>query len=557
MRWLPLLAIAACSAAPPRDLTPKPAPPLVIETVPSAVPVASASAEPAPPPPDSPDVFAALALLPKVEQRTTAPAIGAKFGAKIAKMWDAKVGRTTFRTTMAKVGEVIVIGTHGDTLDKPNEVTDGIYLLEASTGKLRALLKTPGSGDRDVGGIAIDDERIFFTSDNGLVGMFEHSKFAWQQNLGGKVRPAPALGDFDRDGVMDVVAGNETGELAAFAGTTGMKLWSHQSGESDYGHKGYIGSPAIADVDGDGGDDVIAGGRDGVLEALRGSDGSVIWQLRQDSGIHASPSFADLDGDGKRELIASWSYGNLLVIDPKDGHALWGMQLEMDGGGIEGLFGSPVPIPGKPGLILQATSWWGKEDGVIGVGPIQRDFKSHEGRVSASAVVIDLDGDGNGEAIIGTEEGKLLAFGAAHGREELAKLGGKIEAPALLADVDGNGTTEILVASNDGLLTCFGTKVARAPIISRFRGDDPRNRGDFGSTPLGWVAPKTLPPREPKLAICCAAIEATANSAPPDRRVAFTAAAAACRALERTNQDRAQSIASLRSLLGNLPAACR
>ncbi len=253
------------------------------------------------------------------------------------------------------------------------------------------------------------------------------------------MRPAPALADLDGDGDLDVVVGDESGMLRALDGKTGKRLWAVATGGNDYGAKGFIGAAAVADLDGDGHPDVVAGARDGILSAYRGTDGGVLWQIANSSGIHASPIIADFDQDGHPEVLAAWSYGDVAIADGKTGDKRWATRLAQDSGGIEGLFGTPTPLPGAPGVLIAPTSWWGKEDGIIGVGVDERRFRSFEGRVSASAVVTDLANDGKLEAILGTEAGKLVALTADGGRAVLAKLGGPIEAPAMLADTDGDG----------------------------------------------------------------------------------------------------------------------
>ncbi|MEO6575347.1 MAG: VCBS repeat-containing protein, partial [Polyangiaceae bacterium] len=155
----------------------------------------------------------------------------------------------------------------------------------------------------------------------------------------------------------------------------------------------------------------------------------------------------------------------------------------------EGLFATPVPLPlPMGGVLVTPTAWWGKEDGIVEVGPLLRAYRTQEGRVSASAVVTDLNGDGIPEAIVGTEAGQLVALGKNGARTQLANLKGAIEAPAMLADTDGDGTYELLVASNDGMLTCFSTGSLAKPVVSRFRGESPQNRGALGAVKLvGWA----------------------------------------------------------------------
>jgi outer membrane protein assembly factor BamB len=412
--------------------------------------------------------------------------------------WTAKVGKTTFRTTMAQAGDKIVIGTHGSTLTAQNERDDAVYVLDAKTGTVKTTIATPGTGDRDVGGVAVDGDRVYFTTDNAqLVAATLSGQILWKAQLHGKVRPAPALADLDADGQVDVVVGDELGFLSAFEGKTGRRLWQKSTTANEYGAKGYVGGPAIVDVDGDGKDDVVAGARDGVLAAYRGRDGQVLWSVSDSSGIHASPVVFDADGDGRMEILAAWSYSSLRILDSKTGGARWSQQLEQDAGGIEGLFGTPVPVPfaaqaGAGPVIVAPTAWWGRDDGIIEVGPQRRAFRSKEGRVSSSAVVTDLDGDGAIEAIVGTESGQVLALGPNGTRAIVTAAKGAIEATPMLADVDGDGTFELLVASNDGSLTCYTTGSTAKPTVARFRGDTTHNRGAIAVKLSGW--PLTAPP---------------------------------------------------------------
>ncbi len=506
------------------------------------------------------------------EQRSTPPVHGWN-PQPLAKRWATRVGKTTFRSTMARSGDAIVIGTHGASLGGKNEASDGIYVLAAATGKQKKLIKTPGSGDLDIGGIAVHGENVFFTADNAAIGAasLATGKILWTATAHGKVRPAPALADLNKDGTLDVVAGDESGTLHALDGRNGAKLWSASTGANEYDAKGFIGAAAIVDIGGDGIDDVIAGARDGILTAYRGSDGKVLWQQQYPSGIHASPSTADFDQDGKPEVLAAWSYGQVAILDGRTGTPRWLTRLEQDSGGIEGLFGSPIPVPGKPGVLVAPTAWWGKEDGIIGVGVDRRVFRSFEDRVSASAVVIDLDNDGGPEAVIGTEKGKLVVLRVDGARGVLATLGGAIEASAFVDDVDGDGRYEILVASNDGMLTCFSTASTQKPVIARFRGNSPENRGDFGALKLGWRS-STRERAEGDFRgggsagtiridylSCCKALTDAATRAPAPENAELLRAAGVCNASAAAGTDRTEALESLEQKFrgkATLPKEC-
>jgi len=421
----------------------------------------------------------------RVPRQGATPALVPRPAPKLTLKWSAKVGKTTFRTTMALHGGKIVIGTHGATLAGKNEKSDGVYVLDAATGKLVTQIAVPGKGDLDVGGVALSGDRAFFSSDAGLVAAARlDGTILWTRALSGKVRPAPALANLRDKTKVDVVIGDEAGTLSALNGDTGEPIWTVETGQGSNGARGFIAAAAIVDLDNDGIDDVIAGARDGMLTAYRGRDGAALWRVFDDSGMHASPSILDLDGDGRREVLVAWSYSTIAVLDARNGAQLWGQSVQLDGAGIEGLFATPVPLPDSDGggVIVTPTSWWGKkEDGVVLVGPMQRNGKSIEGRTTSSSVVTDLDGDGTAEAILVSEAGKLISVTAAGTRAELASLPGGAEATPLLADLEGDGTFELLVSANDGLLRCYGTGSTAVPLVPRFRGSSPDNRGFLGS----------------------------------------------------------------------------
>jgi outer membrane protein assembly factor BamB len=417
----------------------------------------------------------------------------------LKKKWSTRIGRTTFRTTIGFAERLIVVGTHGASLSAVNEAADGVYALTPSTGKLARFIATPGKGDRDVGGVALDGTDVIFSTDNGQVvkASLLSGALTWSVTLAGKVRPAPALANLDGQGTLDVVVGDEAGDLHALDGSNGRALWVQSTGANDYDARGFIAAAAIADLSGDRVDDVIAGARDGVLVAYEGRTGSPLWQARGGSGIHASPSTLDLDGDGRLEVLAAWSYSRVAIFDGLSGSERYHQDLEQDAGGIEGLFASPIPLPASgSGFIVQGTAWWGGHragakhddiiDGVVLAGQSGREFRSNEGRVSASAVLMDLGDDGVWDAVLGTEDGELLAIGADGTRRVLAKLGGPIEATAAVTDVDGDGTFELLVASNDGLLACLETGSRVRPLLARFRGNGSDNRGQIDGAKLSF-----------------------------------------------------------------------
>jgi hypothetical protein len=62
-------------------------------------------------------------------------------------------------------------------------------------------------------------------------------------------------------------------------------------------------SPALADADGDGKLDVIFTAGDGIVRALKGTNGHLLWQYDTGRVTEAGPMLADLEGDGRQQAI--------------------------------------------------------------------------------------------------------------------------------------------------------------------------------------------------------------------------------------------------------------
>ncbi len=75
-----------------------------------------------------------------------------------------------------------------------------------------------------------------------------------------------------------------------------------------------LSSVAVADIDGDEGQEFVVGGADGWLYALDVADGQASWQMPLSSRVHA-PAIADIDGDGLLEVTTTTARSELIVVD--------------------------------------------------------------------------------------------------------------------------------------------------------------------------------------------------------------------------------------------------
>ena len=137
---------------------------------------------------------------------------------------------------------------------------------------------------------------------------------------------APAVGDLDGDGVTEVVAASLKGSLAVYHadGTMaeGWPFWLDRSlvigmGDSNNAYDyGFFGAPALGDLDGDGDLEIVIGSMDAYVHVFH-HDGTPLdgWpiELRHEydffgeltsngARIISSPAIGDIDGDGFLEI---------------------------------------------------------------------------------------------------------------------------------------------------------------------------------------------------------------------------------------------------------------
>ena len=92
--------------------------------------------------------------------------------------------------------------------------------------------------------------------------------------------------DLNKDGVLDIVVGDQANNMVAYSGVDGSVIWTFPTG-------GWVDStPAVADENGDGTPDVIFGSLDKKVYCLNGTTGVEIWHATTGGGIISSPSLA-------------------------------------------------------------------------------------------------------------------------------------------------------------------------------------------------------------------------------------------------------------------------
>jgi len=392
--------------------------------------------------------------------------------------WSTTICNTTYRSTIHVLDQRIVVNSNGDAWHSEEDLRDGLYVLSTQTGQVLAQIVPPGDGEKDVNGVAMDRDMAYWGTDQGVLYRSDlRGNIAWRAKLGGDVEGAPALADLNRDGVLDVIAGAEEGDLFAFSGSSGKLLFKFAPNPEQSWRPSFQTTVALFDATGDGVPDVFAPSRDITMYAIDGASGELLWTRQHDSALHGAPIVVDTDGDGTPELVYTACYSELYVVDPRTGTEKWSAELEHPGGGIEGMF-SPVGFHPQWGCVLVSTAWWGEQEGLYCISErgVHWRYTEPTENISSGVVIGDVDGKPGAEAIFGTESGRVIAVDASGTPVWVHQAGGPIECTPTLADIDGDGLLEVIAADNSGQLTAIETR-GRAPAILGYYRGSPHNGG--------------------------------------------------------------------------------
>jgi len=135
----------------------------------------------------------------------------------------------------------------------------------------------------------------------------------WFYPTGDPYLSSPALGDIDDDGYLEIVLSGANKVYALnYNGTLVTNFPILISRSQPVGP--LKSSPVLADVDGDGGIEIVVGSPDGELLAFH-SDGSEVkgWPLSCGGPVSSSPTFLDVDNDDSLEVMVGSEDGWLYI----------------------------------------------------------------------------------------------------------------------------------------------------------------------------------------------------------------------------------------------------
>lgn len=323
-------------------------------------------------------------------------------------------------------GDIDLIAGNGNSTSKRLYLNNGSIdpwsgvspvTVGGDTFKVTSLALGDVDGDGDLDLLAGHDEttagrhnRYYLNNGGQGVGWLG---FASGAEIGGEADQtyALALGDMDRDGDLDVIAGNLSASDRLYLSDGSATPWSAATTAIDLpGDARNTRALALGDVDHDGDLDLLAGNQN-QLNRVYLNDRSVnVFGSASDIGSEMDTTIAvalgDVDHDGDLDVIAG-NYGQPNRLYKNDGSGVFGSASDLDtlSGNTWSLALGDIDADGFLDLLVGNNGQDRLQFNRGGIGAGWNGFDdaglSNIGGLTGSMAVADLDGDGAADVIAG------------------------------------------------------------------------------------------------------------------------------------------------------------
>ena len=176
-----------------------------------------------------------------------------------------------------------------------------------------------------------------------------------------------------------------------------------------------------------------------------------VWRYQVQDTSYASPVVADLEGDGQQEVLCAFRDRGEVVCLSQEGAPKWRYQ----GGGTVRNAPCVSEVAPTPGLEVVIVEDQGVVHCVSARGRLlwRRELPGPVGWAGCSAA--DLGGDGACEVVVGCENGDVVRLSGEGDIEWLVRLPGAVNAALAVGDVNGDGRLEVLAAEDGGAVHCL------------------------------------------------------------------------------------------------------
>ncbi|MFN5335504.1 MAG: PQQ-binding-like beta-propeller repeat protein [Bacteroidota bacterium] len=237
--------------------------------------------------------------------------------------WKAEMGNVTFRSNYIMNANEIIIGSNGKYyMDYSlRDEKSGVYIINRKNGKVIKHFGNEIIGDMDVTGMVRYKDRFYYGNDNEeFVCASIDGKEIWVKPTSGDIEHQPML-IYHQNNPMIIYA-TESGEVRAVSPENGNTIWQYftpdftgwKPGDNRAAFKiksyfsntsSFYTKPARADINNDGTDDLVYATRTGVLYAINGATGKLIWRNN-----HVSVSAIEKNPNTKNSFICVGTYNN-------------------------------------------------------------------------------------------------------------------------------------------------------------------------------------------------------------------------------------------------------